>query len=221
MKGMNNILDRNSYEPLSRQVYAALRSDILNSKYKSGVLLNERELASAFGISRTPVRESLRMLETEGIVEFVPRQGYAVVGLSREETSHLYKIRELLMSYVVEFVSSSNIPEENLKQLRNHIELGWKYVENDDDIDKFLKLCDELDNMLVKFCKSRVIANMLDILCEYSGSIRRMTVKDKKRREEIWKEHQQIIEAIESKDPKLAREIMMAHVTKGRESFED
>jgi GntR family transcriptional regulator, trigonelline degradation regulator len=87
---------RRSAAPLRREVLDAIRSSIVNGRLAPGSRLIERELISMMGVSRTVVREALRQLETEGLVDVVPNRGAVVRELTLDEARDLYAIRALL-----------------------------------------------------------------------------------------------------------------------------
>ncbi|WP_063695782.1 GntR family transcriptional regulator [Amycolatopsis orientalis] len=86
----------NGRAPLRDQVRDAIRSRITQGKAAPGIRLVERELAAELGVSRIPVREALRMLETEGFVQVNPRRGAVVRVLSRQEVEELFDVRRSL-----------------------------------------------------------------------------------------------------------------------------
>jgi DNA-binding GntR family transcriptional regulator len=81
---------------LRQEVLEALRSDILSGRTKPGSRLLEADIAQRMGISRAPVREAIRQLEQEGLVEFFPHRGAVVVGLPEDEIDAIYELRALI-----------------------------------------------------------------------------------------------------------------------------
>ena len=81
---------------LRGQVFDKIRSDILNGKYKRGEELVESSIGKELGISRTPVREAIRQLELEGLVQLVPNKGAFVTGISEKDVRDIYLIRARL-----------------------------------------------------------------------------------------------------------------------------
>ena len=78
---------------LRQEVLEALRSAILNNRIKPGSRLLEAEVATRMGVSRAPVREAIRQLEQEGLVEFFPHRGAVVIGLPEDEIDAIYELR--------------------------------------------------------------------------------------------------------------------------------
>ncbi len=83
-------------ETVSEAAYRRLREAILNGQISMGSRINELELAGAWNVSRTPIRDALRRLEAEGLVQAVPGRGVVVPGLSPADVDELYELREVL-----------------------------------------------------------------------------------------------------------------------------
>ena len=81
---------------LRQEVLSALRTAILAREIKAGSRLLEAEVAARMGVSRAPVREAIRQLEQEGLVEFFPHRGAVVVGLPDAEIDAIYELRAMI-----------------------------------------------------------------------------------------------------------------------------
>jgi len=103
-----------------QMVYAKLREMILDSKLQPGEWLRQEQLASLFGVSRTPIREALRMLSQEHLVEFVPNYGVRVVPLSWEEFEELYAMRIGLEGLAARLAAEQATPAD-VAELREHL----------------------------------------------------------------------------------------------------
>ena len=86
-------IDLNSYKPLRDIVFETLREAIINHVLKPGERLMEVRLAEEMGVSRTPVREAIRKLELEGLVDIVPRKGVYVAGISLKDVQEVFEVR--------------------------------------------------------------------------------------------------------------------------------
>lgn len=87
------------FRPLSEEAYDVLRSAILSGKLAPGARIVEADIARQMAISRSPVREAVRKLEREGLVEYRPRRGTVVLGLSRDDVADAYQLRAHLEAY--------------------------------------------------------------------------------------------------------------------------
>lgn len=98
-------------------VYAEIRSQILSGKLKPGEPIRQNEIATTLGVSRMPVREALRNMETEGLVTFYPRRGAVVTLISTDEFEEIYRIREELEVLAVQW-ASEYLYDLDLQRLR-------------------------------------------------------------------------------------------------------
>ena len=87
------------HQPLRQVVTDALRKAILSKRLKPGERLIEEQLAADLGVSRNPVREALRVLESEGLVEINPRRGASVTNVSEEEAQEIVEVRAALEGF--------------------------------------------------------------------------------------------------------------------------
>ena len=94
---------------LRGQVFDKIRSDILNGKYKRGEELVESSIGKELGISRTPVREAIRQLELEGLVQLVPNKGAFVTGISEKDVRDIYLIRARLEGLAARMAAKNGI----------------------------------------------------------------------------------------------------------------
>ena len=82
-------------EPLSLDLFSKLRKDILQETFPRGCKLTEQQISAAYGVSRTPVREAFRQLETEGLIEMIPNRGAFAVGFTAQEMLDIFALRKL------------------------------------------------------------------------------------------------------------------------------
>lgn len=113
------------------QIYEKIRQDILDDKYTRGQSLVEQKLAKEFGVSRTPIREVLRQLELDGLVESIPNRGVFVVGITHEDINHIYAIRQRIEGLAALWAAEKMTSEE-LKQMENIYNLMEFYTAKED-----------------------------------------------------------------------------------------
>ena len=110
-------LNMNEYLPLRDVVFNTLREAILKGELKPGERLMELQLAAKLGVSRTPIREAIRMLEQEGLAVTVPRKGAEVAKMTEKDMEDVLVIRATLDELAVELACDA-ITEEQLAQLQ-------------------------------------------------------------------------------------------------------
>ena len=101
-------------------IYSTLFDKILKNTYKQGVRLKEDDLSTEFHISRTPVREALRLLSQDGLVELSPNKGAKVVGFTVDDVEEIYEIRKSLEAQALKY-SAPSLSINGLKQIRDEI----------------------------------------------------------------------------------------------------
>src|SRR6478609_1334468 len=123
----------------SHRVAAYLRAEIIDGKLSAGERIMQEELAARFGSSRLPVREALRILESEGLVTLRSNSGAWVTEIDRQECIDIYKIRECIEPLaIVESIPNLRITDiQRLDTVQAEIERGT-------DVDRFLSLDREL-----------------------------------------------------------------------------
>lgn len=127
---------RQRYVTAQQMVEESLRRAILDGTIPPGQKLNQHELAAAYGVSRVPVREALRILEAEGLVIFHPHRGAVVAGLSAEEVEELYAMRVGLEALAARLGAEGMDSEFLLKMERAHEQMRMAALSG--DIDTFL-----------------------------------------------------------------------------------
>lgn len=141
------------------QIYEKIRQDILDDKYTRGQSLVEQKLAKEFGVSRTPIREVLRQLELDGLVESIPNRGVFVVGITHEDINHIYAIRQRIEGLAALWAAEKMTSEE-LKQMENIYNLMEFYTAKE-DVDQIAQLNTDFHEVIFKSAKSKYLRNML------------------------------------------------------------
>ena len=114
-------INMNAYLPLRDVVFQTLREAILKGELKPGERLMELQLAAKLGVSRTPIREAIRMLELEGLAVTVPRKGAEVAKMTEKDMEDVLQIRRCLDELAVS-LACEKIDKEQLQQLKVALE---------------------------------------------------------------------------------------------------
>jgi len=139
-----------------------LRQEILNGQHGSGTIIDEVALAQRHDVSRTPVREALKMLTKEGLVETVPRKGCRVRKLTLDEALELYPIVAILESYSIA-ETCYRITDEQIRQL-NDIHKKMEVVCSEGDIDTYYLLNMKIHKLLSQFSSNSYLAKLIEQL---------------------------------------------------------
>lgn len=194
---------------LADQVFDHLENDILSGKYQRGEILTESKLSAELGVSRTPIREALRRLEQEHIIE-ESGKGSVVIGINEKDLEDIFMIRKSLECQVAA-LAAKNRTEEQLKQLREALEFQEFYL-NKKDPDQIKLMDSRFHETLYKLSGSTAFYDTLVPLHKKIQKYRRASVTNSSRAEASVAEHRKIYEAIESKNTTLAAKYASEHV---------
>lgn len=207
------------YKPVSLadQVFDRLENDILTGVYPKGEVLTELRLSEELGVSRTPIREALRRLEQEHIVEAHSR-GMTVIGIGREDAHFIFEIRSRIEGLAAA-ACARNATEEQLREMKDMIELQEFYSEKAES-DKVKTLDSSFHELIYRGTGSTVIYDTLLPLHKKLLKFRKNSLSNFSRAAVSAKEHRTIYEAIAARDEKAAEQAMLTHVAKAQEHFE-
>lgn len=204
---------------IADQIFEKLERDILSGKYARGELLSEQRLSAELGVSRTPVREAIRRLEQEKLMEDAPR-GMIVVGISREDMMDMYEIR-LQLEGPMARRAALNISDEQLKQMRDTLDLQYYYCErqHSDSSDQIKNLDSRFHELLYSAGGSRAFYDVLSRLHKRITKFRMASISRQSRALESIREHEAILEALAAHDPDRAEEAALLHTRNACESM--
>lgn len=201
--------------PIRDIVYDSLREAIVKGRLAAGERLVESQLAEQLGVSRTPVREALRMLEQDGMAVAIPRRGTVVAGLKREDAIEIYNIRAVLEGLAARLAAVSITPEE-ISQLRGLLEQLNPALSGGEH---YMKVHAQFNQILIRASRSPRIAQLLDTFSGQLGSLRGISLTTPERRMQAWKEHNAIVDALENRDSDLAEVLAKKHVENAKSAF--
>ncbi len=203
-------LNMNAYLPLRDVVFQTLREAILKGELKPGERLMELQLASKLGVSRTPIREAIRMLEQEGLAVTVPRKGAEVAKMTEKNMEDVLQIREALDDLAVQ-TACSKMTEEQLVELT----LAKKNFENAiqaGNLKKIVEFDVEFHDIIYKATDNPKLVAMLNNLREQIYRYRVEYLKEKENYPRLIKEHEAILNALRQKDRDGAVGYMRGHI---------
>lgn len=192
------------------RVFQSIRDDILKGKYSEKEELREATLGKELGVSRTPVREALRQLELEGLVEIVPNKGAYVTGISQKDVHDIYMIRSMLEGLCVRWAAEHITPEQ-MEALEEVILLAEYHVEKGHTA-QMTELDGKFHQILYDACESRILEHVLSDFHKYVQLTRRKSVKTEERARKSIEEHREMLEAIRAKDVERAERLANVHI---------
>lgn len=195
---------------LRGKIYNTLRENILNNKYKPGESLIETKLADELHVSRTPIREAIRQLELEGLVESIPNRGVYVKGISKKDMKDIYSIR-LVLEVLAAKWSIENITDEGVSELKDIYEL-MEFYTGKGDVDRIAKLNTEFHQVIFNASKSNILIHLLNDFQLYVRWARHESLSMPGRMEKALEEHKNILEAFEKKDADEVVKALSTHI---------
>lgn len=202
------------------KAYQAVRDGILAGRYAPASRITEQEVAAVAGVSRTPVREALRRLHAEGLVDFTPNQGAMVTDWSVADADEIFELRALLESYGAAR-AAERASEAQTAELRRLAEL--QYEECGTRSEGYLERIGELNSRFHRRLQeaagsprlSRVLASLLEAPLVMKTFLN-YTQDDLMR---SAAHHLELVRALESRDPEWARSVMRSHVLAARRTL--
>lgn len=194
---------------LADQVFEHIERDILSGKYERGEIITESKLSAELGVSRTPIREALRRLEQEHLIE-ESGKGSVVIGISEKDLEDIFLIRKQLECLAAS-MAAKNHTDEQLAELKETLELQEFYVTKADT--EHVKYMDnKFHRILYKLTGSTVFYDTLVPLHRKIQKYRRASLQSKSRAKESVLEHRKVYEAIASRDEDLAAKTVLEHI---------
>ncbi|MEU6657892.1 GntR family transcriptional regulator [Streptomyces sp. NPDC046821] len=198
------------HQPLRDQIRDELRRRITAGTLKPGDRLVEREIAEELAVSRIPVREAIRMLETEGFVAAVARRGAMVREFTREEVGHLFDIRAALEPLTCRRAAENATPD-GVRRLRASLERAKRAIGGDDGTEAG-PANESFHDLLVLLSGNETLKGILDPL---QGRLH-WQLRQYNDPVQIWDEHHAMCLAIEARDPEAAAAAAFDHVEKNQ-----
>lgn len=194
---------------LSDQVFEHLESNILSGKYQRGQIITELQLCSELGVSRTPIREALRRLFQEHLIEDTPR-GTMVLGITPKDFKDMSEIRLRIEELAVRgFIKNGDA--DSFKALNEAVDFQEFYLERG-DIDQLKALDGRFHEIIYSGCGSMILRDTLSPLHKKIQQYRRNALRTPERAALSVREHRGILQAIQQRDADLAAERMKNHI---------
>lgn len=211
-------INTNEYLPLRDVVFNTLRDAILTGKLVPGERLMENQLAEKLGVSRTPVREALRMLELENLVELVPRKGAQVLDMSEKDIVNILEVRSALEGLATA-LACKKMTKEELQQLKE-LEEDFEKAVTDDDVEQFVDIDEDFHDMIFAATENDKLINIFRNLRIQLYRYRMAQAKNNETSmSTIVAHHRSIIRAIENHDGEEGASIAHGHIKYQTESI--
>ena len=200
---------------LHETTFQKLRSLLVEGKIAPGSKLNERELAERLNVSRTPIREAIRRLAADGLVELIANRGAIAVELSLEDVIHTFDVIADLEGFSGE-LAANNISAATLSELEAlQYEMLASYARR--DLSSYYKLNLRIHHLINQAANNPVLSRLFSQVNARIEALRFRSNQDGVKWEKAVEEHQEMLEALKARDSKRMRKIMMQHVMNKRD----
>lgn len=199
---------------LADQVFEKLENDIIQGVYPRGEILTELKLVDQLGVSRTPIRDALRRLEQERLIEDTGK-GSRVVGITEEDLEDIMNIRQRIEGLAA-YYAAKNMTPEGLAELTHIVDLQDFYYDKG-DAEQLRQVDEQFHDLICYLSKRTVIMDTLIPLHRKTRRYRRISMEDWSRTVNTRKEHKAIFNAMASGDADLAESLMAKHIENAKE----
>jgi len=200
--------DRPRYD----DVVSGIRDLIVEGDLPAGERISERELCDRFGVSRTPLREALKVLASEGLVELMPNRGARVIRLTEQDAAEMFEVMGTLEGLAGE-LAASRITDEELAELKAlHYQMALHQARR--ELMPYFRLNQEIHRKIFEISRNRTL---IAVYRGLAGRIRRpryLANISAPRWAEALKEHEAILAAIEARDGASLGQILKDHLRK-------
>jgi DNA-binding GntR family transcriptional regulator len=202
--------------PLYHDVAERLRAQIFAHTLAPGSWLDEQSLAVEFGISRTPMREAIKVLASEGLVTMKPRRGAYVTEVERQDVEQIFAVIAELEGFAVKEVAIK-ATEAQLNQLDN-LHLKLEKAAADRDVERFFEINVLFHELIMEIAGNRWMNDVIADLRKVLKLQRRDSLSRAGRLQNALNEHRNILNALIKRDGDAAKLAMQAHLARGLEA---
>lgn len=210
-------INPDSANSLSVRVFEELEESILNGIIKPGENLNEMKLCAELGVSRTPVREAIRMLGQKGLVQIFPNKGAVVLGISEKDLEDIYTIRMYIEGLGSRW-AAANITEEQISELTEIVDLQ-EFYQMKNSMEHINQLDSQFHEKVFEYSNSRTLQHTLSHLHHMIQYYRQLSFSSDGRAEKAIKEHRQILLALADHDQDAAEKLTIEHIARAKENL--
>src|SRR5215468_1432291 len=207
-----------SLQPLATSVslrdkaYAALKQAIMDADiyvHREEIRLDERQLSQQLGVSRTPIREAMSLLEQEGFLRTVPRRGVFIVRKTKKQIIEMIEMWAALESMAAR-LATVNATDAEIAALRTMFD-EFRTSTPAEHIHEYSEANIAFHQAIIRLSGSHLMGKTIENLFVHVRAIRRMTISQRDRAARSIVDHMRIIEALEARDTELAERLVRQH----------
>lgn len=200
--------------PIREIAYEVLKHAIITGEIPAGERIVETDYADRLHISRTPLREALRKLERDGLVEYVLRRGVVVRAFTIQDVEEIYTIRNSLELLTLPAIIR-NATQEDIASLKQRLH---EMDEVGDDIEALSPMARAFHKELTRISKQNRILRVIEGQDEFITRFSAMAIRQENRRSQAHQEHYQLVEYVEKRDLENFEKLMQKHIERSKEN---
>lgn len=193
-----------------------LRAAIFSGELRPGQTLGEENLGKQLGISRTPVREALVLLRSEGLVETPPNRPAAVRSFSSQDLREMHSLRAVLEGYAAR-AAAPNLNDQQVSELERSVERYAAMTDNDAMLRELVEENFTFHNTIIEAADSELLSSMIRQTTAIPLIYKSYMTYSRENRESALQDHRKILAALRDRDPERAESLMKAHVLWARD----
>ena len=198
------------YSTLADQVRQNIKKRIINQELKPGSRLIVSHLAAEMGTSLTPIREALRLLVKDGLVEIIPHKGAQVVMPSQGQFKDLFEVRTVLESLAIK-LAIPNLSPADYEKLEQILQAGDESIQAEDP-KTWLDEDEKLHSYIIQKSENNILAELLDNIRNRINIFRILTAQLPARAKRAQNEHRSVVAAMKKQKDKDAEELIVQHI---------
>lgn len=199
--------------PLAETAYTQLRELILTGALAPESSITENSIVERLAIGKTPVREAMRRLVLEGLLDVTPRLGYTVVGISQQDVDDIFQLR-VITEVAAAQLATERITDDALNRLEELGSVGYD-PENSGSLERFLSVNAEFHDLLGSQSANRRLADLVTRLTAESRRFVQIVNLTDFHGRDVVVQHQAIVDALRSGDRDAVGDAVRTHVTEG------
>ena len=216
---LESIVEPISPRPLHSEVADRLRDLIVLGELEPGDRLNERLLTERFGISRTPLREAIKMLASEGLVQLLPNRGAVVTAITRKSALDMFQVMGVLESLAGQLACERATDRDIAEITKLHETMRRHYKRR--ELNEYFRLNQQIHQRIVECAGNAELADIYRRLSVRLRRARYMANYSKERWDEAMAEHEQILEALAQRLAQRLKALLATHLDNKLKVIED
>lgn len=200
------------------QIADMLRDMIMTGKLKEGDKVNEGKLCATMGISKTPMREALRVLSVEGLIRLVPNRGAFVTKPEFEEIAEMFDVMSLLESFCAREACAKMTPKNFTRLEKLHAKLEENFERHDQE--EYIRINNQYHSLVQEIAGNRILNQIVDGLRKKILLYRFQSLNLPARFASSIREHRDLLEAFRQRDHSRAEALMREHLQNQTQALE-